>query len=236
VKEKSRLSLWFPIVLFVAAVMLASIVSVIIASAQIDGEITGDTISEALRRPHMLLTALLIQNGFVMLFLYLFVVKKKALSWEEMGLIKPRFKHVLFGLGYGLLAMLVVIVVSMGLQSEGDTSILPEIDSAADFAMIAIGVAIVAPIFEEIFFRGYCFNGLKKRFGNKEGIGYRLLPFVYSSVFFGLIHFSVASIAIIASAFVLAIALDRTKSLVTPIVAHMLNNSFALLSVYVLSG
>jgi len=231
-KLESRISLWFPIVLFVVAIVLSSIVSVAIMATQIDGEISSDAIGEVAKQPGFILMALLMQNGMVVGLLYLWVVKKGALSWQDMGLDRPRVKHVLFGLAYGFLAVVVVVIVSLVMGLEGDTSVLPEIGGSLDLVLIAIGVVIVAPIGEEIFFRGYCFGGLRKRYEANSGVLFAALPFVYSSVFFGIVHMSPSSVAIIASGFVLALALHRTRSLTVSIVAHMFNNGLALMAVY----
>jgi membrane protease YdiL (CAAX protease family) len=80
---------------------------------------------------------------------------------------------------------------------------------------------VLAPVAEEIFFRGYIFRAMSARKGLARGLA-------YSSVLFGLVHLNMAAFLPLAvGAVVLALGFRRTGSLWTPIVAHALNNAFA---------
>ena len=82
------------------------------------------------------------------------------------------------------------------------------------------GVAF-APFAEEVFFRGYVYRAMSERKGVLRGV-------VYSSLLFGAIHWNLgAFLPITAGAVLLALSFRRTGHLLTPIVAHALNNAFA---------
>ncbi|HEX2436072.1 MAG TPA: CPBP family glutamic-type intramembrane protease [Solirubrobacterales bacterium] len=87
-------------------------------------------------------------------------------------------------------------------------------------------IVAVAPLSEEIFFRGFMYGGLRRR-----------LPVwvaaVISGVVFGLVHYTGPdSIGVVPQLAVLGILLawlyERTGSLWPPILLHLLNNSLAL--------
>ncbi len=93
-------------------------------------------------------------------------------------------------------------------------------------------IAGVAPITEELFFRGFVFAGLRSRWS--------LWPAaIVSGLVFGLVHAPTGITAVIPLA-VLGIALcwlyDRTGSLWPPVIAHVINNSLALVVISTDSG
>ena len=81
-----------------------------------------------------------------------------------------------------------------------------------------------APIAEEIFFRGYLFREWKRA-------GYIGLGLAYSSILFGVVHFSDAYNVPVICLFGVCLAwiYHRTGSLLAPIAAHAVNNSVAIL-------
>lgn len=81
-----------------------------------------------------------------------------------------------------------------------------------------------APVAEEIFFRGYLFGQFKRA-------GYVGFGLLFSSVLFGVVHFSdfYNIPAICVFGVVLAWLYHRTGSLLTPITAHVVNNALLIL-------
>ena len=95
------------------------------------------------------------------------------------------------------------------------------------FGTIAAGVLIViaAPFAEEIFFRGFIFGGLRRRFSF-------LAAAVLSGLIFGLFHFTgLSSIGVVPQLALLGFALawlyEKTGSIYPPIAVHALNNALA---------
>ncbi|MBI1924279.1 CPBP family intramembrane metalloprotease [Candidatus Poribacteria bacterium] len=90
----------------------------------------------------------------------------------------------------------------------------------AQVAIILFG-ALVAPVCEEIFFRGVIF-------GSFWGAGYERVGAVVSAAAFGLVHFDLATMGVtFLFGLVLAWVYHRTHSILAPIVAHAINNGVA---------
>jgi CAAX protease family protein len=86
-------------------------------------------------------------------------------------------------------------------------------------------IAILAPISEEICFRGMLFGGLRERLP-------RLAAALVTGVIFGGLHAFTGITAVpplIVFGFLLSLLYEKTGSIVPGILLHMLNNSVALL-------
>jgi uncharacterized protein len=97
--------------------------------------------------------------------------------------------------------------------------------STAALVAVAILVCVVAPIAEELFFRGFCFTALRRTLG--------MLPAAaLTGIIFGAIHLGGTDIEFIVPlmvfGFFLCLLYVWTDSLIPCIVLHALNNSLAL--------
>lgn len=88
-----------------------------------------------------------------------------------------------------------------------------------------ISVVIAAPIFEELFFRGFMMNGLRRK-----GYGIMSTAFITSGLF-AVMHFNVPQGV---NAFFLGLGLayvyEKTNDLRLPIALHLINNLFAIIA------
>lgn len=92
-------------------------------------------------------------------------------------------------------------------------------DSPGPTFLLALAVVFVAPIVEELFFRGLLFGALLVRWGERVAI-------VGSSVFFGVTHFQLLQLpALIAAGLCFAILRARTGALGPSIWAHVAFNT-----------
>lgn len=88
----------------------------------------------------------------------------------------------------------------------------------ARIAMLALIAVVIAPIFEEIIFRGALFGYLRTRIP-------RALAIALPSLLFAAVHFNLrASLPLFVLAVVFSIAYERTGRIAVPIVAHALFN------------
>jgi uncharacterized protein len=170
----------------------------------------------------------------------LFGVYRKKITWNQLGLQSDRWRiqfiwiAILLGLAINpiraLLALLAQMLVGGGLEAlEGRAEIL----TAGGFTWPAfiitlLGVGILIPIAEELYFRGLIHNWFAEHF--------RFWPRVLlSSAIFGLGHFD--SIGVVISSFVMgvviAIAYERTQTLWLPIAIHAVTNSAAIVLLFV---
>ncbi len=91
--------------------------------------------------------------------------------------------------------------------------------------MLLVG-AILAPLSEEVYFRGYMFSALAKRVGERAGIA-------LSSAYFAAAHLDArAFLPIFILGAILATAYAKTRSLTLVIIAHMVINSTTFLLSY----
>ena len=97
--------------------------------------------------------------------------------------------------------------------SKPAEELLSGIDGAGLVAM-GIGVVLVAPIVEELFFRGLLFETMRRRWGTRTAV-------VASSLFFGATHFQPLQFAgLTLAGLVFAAAVVRTGRLGTAIAVH----------------
>lgn len=153
--------------------------------------------------------------------------------------LKGRITGAAFGLrpaplastaGYVILAYVAFLLLAaawtmvMGIQDRENVAVdLGTRDSALALIGGMFLVCVVAPIAEELFFRGFFFGGLRK-----YGLTIAVLV---SGTTFGLVHVASSPIGFIvplaALGMILALLYERTGSLYAPIALHALNNSIA---------
>jgi membrane protease YdiL (CAAX protease family) len=96
--------------------------------------------------------------------------------------------------------------------------------SGGEFVLLVLAVAVCAPLGEELFFRGYLQSRLVARFGAAGGV-------LLSALWFALAHFDpMHSSATFAMGLALGYAVLRSGSLWVSVLAHLINNSIAVLT------
>jgi len=93
------------------------------------------------------------------------------------------------------------------------------------FALLILGVSLMAPLFEETFFRGFLFAGWAKSWMGVAGTA------VLTSLLWTVIHiqygwYELSFILILG--ILLVVARHQTRSLWTPLLMHAVNNSIAM--------
>jgi hypothetical protein len=180
-----------------------------------------------------LVVAMLATQFALMAVLVWRVVRPGALNWDEVGL---NAEHLDRRLGQGLVGGFAIFVlaglVGLAMRQLGieqtQTKMFESVRSVApsQFMGVWLAAAVVAPICEECFFRGYVFGALRGRYG-------RPIAYAGSALLFAAIHLNPAAIVpILVMALGLAFLYDRSRSVVPGIVAHGLNNAVALTLLY----
>jgi hypothetical protein len=152
-------------------------------------------------------------------------------SWERLGLRRPGRRELLWA-GGALLASLVVVGVYAGvievldidaLRSECAEQIPLDVRETRYLLAIAAFVVIaLAPVCEEIFFRGFVFPGLARSWGVVAAI-------VVSALLFAAAHFIFKSfIPIAAVGAIFAYTYWRSGNLFSTIGAHLAFNSISI--------
>jgi membrane protease YdiL (CAAX protease family) len=119
-------------------------------------------------------------------------------------------------LGEKAVAQPVVELFSKGAQQADYSAI----------AQILVAVVIIAPISEELLFRGYFFGVGKRYFGGLASGG-------MTALLFAAVHANLASLLpLFVFALCLTLAYERTGSILVPIGMHALFNFTTLLGLY----
>lgn len=155
------------------------------------------------------------------------------LSWRILGPVRPRWRHVAIGAGVGVAGFILATVVPellrqwVGIPAPPRQQILDEVAAGGSgIWVLVVTVVVVAPVIEEVVFRGLLFQVLRRRTGLWPGI-------LLSSLTFAIVHLELIGRPLsLGALFVLgawlAWALHRTGSLVVPVTAHALFNGVAI--------
>jgi len=154
----------------------------------------------------------------------------RRIHWKHLGFGK--FDSITMGLGCGLLIAAYVIVflhnvilLALGVDTQGDAilKIFAELNSPIWFFLVGV---VFAPIVEEIFFRGFLFQGFRQRYGWVPAI-------LISSAIFAAAHLDpIAFIPTFVLGSVLAYVYHRSNSVWPGIILHFLVNAFGLCAAY----
>lgn len=162
-----------------------------------------------------------------------------AWSWRLFGARRPSSLHVLAGLGAGLLAFLLsgAIILLGGallgpLEQPGQALLDTEMLTGTALVLTVVAACVLAPLLEELTFRGVLFQVLGRRVGVTGGV-------VGSAIVFSVVHLEVLlppqvesvvyGSALAAVGAVFALVFHRTRSLVAAMVAHATFNGVQLL-------
>lgn len=157
----------------------------------------------------------------------------RGIHWRSLGF--GRFQWGTLSIGCGLLiASYMIILVhnllltALGIETQGDelSDLFELLDSPFWFFLVG---AVLAPLVEEIFFRGFLFQGLRAKYGWVSGM-------LISSAVFAIAHLDpVSLIPTFILGNLLAYLYHRSNSVWPGVLLHTAVNTFGLLSVYVLT-
>ena len=180
-----------------------------------------------------LAAALVGSQAALMIVLIWRVVRPGAITWNDMGLTTDHLgRRMTQGAVGGLAIFVLSVLIAYAMQRLGvEQTQVSQFRGIAgvgptQFLGLWLLFAVVAPICEEAFFRGYAFTALRGRYG-------RPIAYLGSALLFAVVHLNLPAILpILMMALGLAFLYDRTRSIVPGIVAHGLNNAVALMLVY----
>ncbi|GGE44671.1 CPBP family intramembrane glutamic endopeptidase [Psychroflexus planctonicus] len=176
------------------------------------------------------LTFFLLMFSFVIGFFGIWFVVKFIHQQHFLEVITTRknFDWKRFFVGFSLIAVLIVVATLVDFYtSPEDYSINFNLVPFLILAVIGIILVPIQTSFEEIYFRGYLMQGLGTIFKN------RAVPFVLTSVVFGMLHFfnpevdkigNIIMISYIGTGFLLAIFALMDEGLELSLGFHAANN------------
>lgn len=174
-------------------------------------------------------------NGFIMAIvfiaaLYFIVLKSNGQSWRTVGL-KPfplsEWKRITVWTAI-LIVVSIALVVAMsfiGIGTENNkTESLQSQMTWLNFAIGFVSAAIISPIYEEIFYRGFLYRFFSNRYGVLSGM-------IISSLIFTVVHIPTFNTLPVNffSGLVFSWVYQKTGSIIPSILIHGIFNGIAVI-------
>ncbi|HNK62734.1 MAG TPA: CPBP family intramembrane metalloprotease [Anaerolineales bacterium] len=156
----------------------------------------------------------------------------RKIAWRELGLRGFERREIFRGLGLLALVYIVVavnniVMTALGVVTQADV-VFDILGESASPIPLVVATVVIAPIVEELFFRGFLFKGLRDQYGWKNAL-------MFSSIIFSLFHMQVAALVptfLLGALF--AYIYQRTESVYPGMLLHFLVNSLGICGMLVL--
>lgn len=156
------------------------------------------------------------------------VAPKGRSAAPALALRGANWRYAVFG-AVGTL-VLSVVVSQLGPEPEGMKQVMELAHNPRKLLPSFIVFALLAPLVEELVFRGLLYGWIESRWGS-------MVALVVSSLAFAGAHYEPAHIILVLPlGFLFGWLRRRTNSLVPSLVSHIVNNGFAVLSAAFLGG
>lgn len=169
-----------PVLIFAAAIPLALLGAILVG-------VLLDLFHADLSQPVRDLLLVGLQNGVYVGLVAMLVVGSGALTWEEMGVHRDA-RRAIEDIGWGAVfsgpvigLTVVVTAILVALFRVVPESPLPPTGENTGFVLHLIAGALLAPIGEEVLFRGVATTAWSRSFGVRSGV-------VRAAVFFAIAH------------------------------------------------
>lgn len=216
--------LFYNILLFACAFTLGIISGAFIMAGT--GEVEMETIIN---------TISMIASCFVTILTVAFYTKKLHVKipftlcgdWNFLTILR----YTIIGMGLSATAGYAIQIINQFLMDFGWTMTSPDFSMKTDFSynlVILLSSCVIAPVFEELLFRGLILQTLK-RYGNVFAI-------LVTSLLFALLHGNLPqAVPVFALSIVISYVVLKTGSILPGIAMHFLNNAFAVIETSFLS-
>ena len=192
-----------------------------------------------LRRPLITsMTAGALVYGLSVLATYAVIVRRAHGNWREIGFRTPPLLPMLLTpvvfIGQ-MTALIVINVILLSLVGEFEN---PQVEALTDptgfswlnFGFVFVVGAIIAPIVEELLFRGLLYQWLRRRAGVAVAV-------VASAAIFSVVHFiPLLMPALFAVGIILALAFEWSKSLWVTITLHFMQNALGITGIFLVQA
>lgn len=169
----------------------------------------------------------LLMLGLIALWLRI----RRRLPWSDLGLRKGSSANwfwiglrqgVLLFIGVTIISVLLVPLYPFEIKPQAVTEIFSDASTWQQMLLIISMVSVLAPVSEELYFRGFLYPALKKRIG-------RIPAVIIANSFFGILHFDLLRfIPITLGGIWLTFLYERTGTIYTPIIAHAVWNGLMI--------
>lgn len=199
---------------------------------------TGVNTDEIINKATGLTNYILLASSIVTVAVFLLIYKsRKKNVKEELQIVKTSKSNIIIGIGLGISAWLfntgfISLVQEVGLLKEHflimENMLAPLSEGSIFISLLTVG--IVAPFTEEFIFRGVIFKTLNKNISTLGTI-------IIQALFFGIFHGNlIQGIYATLLGVVLGYITYRTRSLWPAIIIHIINNTIATISPFILNN
>ncbi|KAB8135718.1 CPBP family intramembrane metalloprotease [Gracilibacillus oryzae] len=166
----------------------------------------------------------------LLLGVYFIAIRPKGLSWSEVGLRPFRandWKLIFISSVAVMVGGVILIVLTSFIGNTWENSKTDAIQqnvSVITVLIAFISAAVISPIYEEIFYRGFLYRWFRTRLGFTGAI-------LLSSLIFTIVHIPTYNVMPVNffSAVIFAYAYERTNSIIPSIIIHGLTNGVMVL-------
>jgi len=219
----------------VLVVLLLLLVCVSVATAALRG-IVGTALSSETVNAILMAVGYLFCGGCT-IALIVYRIGRRRSVWELLGLKRGRVVACVgqgivgFGVVVALLAIALSVLGQFGIERivplapQAPLDVFLAAHNPATFAIYFVLVGIVAPVVEELIFRGFVYSGLRRIMTVPAAA-------LASALVFAAAHVAVpvgGLLTITLIGVVLAHLYERSGSLIAPMITHAMYNSFVLL-------
>ncbi len=182
----------------------------------------------------LFLTGFMVQFLATIGFVYLFAVYFKNGQWSDLGIRRARpGSYLSYGIGGGILLLAMVMALGYVLkyfQPELPPQYYEEMLRTAsrlpDLLMVLAVGAVLAPLSEELFYRGMIYPLFRKHLGPMWGG-------IISGIFFGLVHLDLwRALPLALGGIVLCYIYEKSGSIFVAILAHGVWNGVMSMLIY----
>jgi membrane protease YdiL (CAAX protease family) len=161
------------------------------------------------------------------------LIRPRLLRWHDLGFrSRPLGEHLARGVVGGAALFLTAAAVGLVLTRIGVRQNQYERFSGIQgtpvglFLLAVLAGCVIAPLAEELFFRGYIFQTFSARYG-------RVWAYLFSAGLFAVVHANAAAAApIFVLGLMLAYIVQSSGSILPGVIAHGLNNAIAFALLY----
>jgi membrane protease YdiL (CAAX protease family) len=159
-------------------------------------------------------------------------IRKHKVGWEFLGMRKFDLSTLAIGCGLMVLTYLFNMIYNLSLMFKGVQSQFEVSDifgAGMSPWLIFLAGIVVAPLVEEIFFRGFLFTGLREKYG-------WIAAALISSGFFAAVHLQpIVMPPIFLLGMIFAYLYQRTGSIWPAVIMHVATNTLGLAAAYLIS-
>ena len=173
-------------------------------------------------------------GGILLVALIMILIRLRGGNWQRYLALKP----FSVAIGVGMLGLLLIFMIgSQALTYWLDKSPLVFVDplyqSVSSVWLLIFAMVIVAPLYEELVFRGLLWSAIAEQFltsPNQEQRG-AIIASIITSLIFAVIHlqygiYEISTIVVLALIF--CYARIKSGSLLLPMLLHIVNNGAAM--------